>query len=124
MEIFIGLTNSGNWIDSGEPEWLSLLIQLQPLPELHRDRCPSGGHREIETRSCGADGITLNTVAPSFIPVERHAGEPVADYLATVPIGRMGTPADIAHTVSFLASDDAGIVTGQRIVVDGGRALT
>jgi 3-oxoacyl-[acyl-carrier protein] reductase len=37
--------------------------------------------------------------------------------------GRMGTPADIAHAVSFLASDDAGFVTGQRIVVDGGRSL-
>jgi 3-oxoacyl-[acyl-carrier protein] reductase len=35
----------------------------------------------------------------------------------------MGTPADIAHAVSFLASYDAGFVTGQRIVVDGGRSL-
>jgi NAD(P)-dependent dehydrogenase (short-subunit alcohol dehydrogenase family) len=39
-------------------------------------------------------------------------------------IGRMGVPDDIAHAVSFLASDGAGFVTGQRIVVDGGRALT
>lgn len=75
-------------------------------------------------RELAPDGITVNTVAPGFIPVERHAGEPVEAYLATVPIGRMGTPEDIAHTVSFLASDDAGFVTGQRIVVDGGRALT
>ena len=35
----------------------------------------------------------------------------------------MGTPADIAHAVSFLASAGAGFITGQRIVVDGGRAL-
>jgi 3-oxoacyl-[acyl-carrier protein] reductase len=35
----------------------------------------------------------------------------------------MGTPGDIAHAVSFLASDGAGFVTGQRIVVDGGRSL-
>ena len=41
----------------------------------------------------------------------------------SVPAGRMGTPADIAHAVSFLASDGAGFVTGQRIVVDGGRSL-
>jgi 3-oxoacyl-[acyl-carrier protein] reductase len=35
----------------------------------------------------------------------------------------MGTPRDVAHAVSFLASDDAGFITGQRIVVDGGRSL-
>jgi 3-oxoacyl-[acyl-carrier protein] reductase len=71
-------------------------------------------------------GITVNTVGPGFIPVERHADVPshvIETYLASVPAGRMGTPADIAHAVSFLASDDAGFVTGQRIVVDGGRSL-
>jgi 3-oxoacyl-[acyl-carrier protein] reductase len=71
-------------------------------------------------------GITVNTVAPGFIPVERHAGVPGAvrnAYLASVPAGRMGTPGDIAHAVSFLASEDAGFITGQRIVVDGGRSL-
>jgi 3-oxoacyl-[acyl-carrier protein] reductase len=71
-------------------------------------------------------GITVNTVAPGFIPVERHADVPdeVRDaYLASVPAGRMGTPGDIAHAVSFLASEDAGFITGQRIVVDGGRRL-
>ena len=71
-------------------------------------------------------GITVNTVAPGFIPVERHADVPDEvrrAYLASVPVGRMGTPADIAHAVSFLASDGAGFVTGQRIVVDGGRGL-
>ena len=41
----------------------------------------------------------------------------------SVPAGRMGTPADIAHAVSFLASEDAGFITGQRIVIDGGRSL-
>ncbi len=44
-------------------------------------------------------------------------------YLASVPVGRMGTPEDVAHAVSFLASDGAGFVTGQRLLVDGGRAL-
>ena len=71
-------------------------------------------------------GITVNTVAPGFIPVERHAGVPDdirQAYLASVPAGRMGTPGDIAHAVSFLASDGASFVTGQRIVVDGGRSL-
>ena len=72
-------------------------------------------------------GITVNTVAPgTFIPVERHADVPddvKEAYLASVPAGRMGTPGDIAHAVSFLASEGAGFITGQRIVVDGGRSL-
>jgi 3-oxoacyl-[acyl-carrier protein] reductase len=71
-------------------------------------------------------GITVNTVAPGFIPVERHADVPTwikDDYLSSVPVGRMGTPEDIAHAVSFLASPGAGFVTGQRLVVDGGRTL-
>jgi 3-oxoacyl-[acyl-carrier protein] reductase len=72
-------------------------------------------------------GITVNTVAPGFIPVERHAGVPAeirSAYLSSVPAGRLGTPADIAQAVSFFASEAAGFVTGQRLVVDGGRGLT
>ena len=71
-------------------------------------------------------GITVNTVAPGFVPVERHAdvaAEVRSAYLASVPAGRMGSPGDIAHAVSFLASESAGFITGQRIVVDGGRSL-
>ena len=71
-------------------------------------------------------GITVNTVAPGFVPVERHADVPsetIDAYLASVPAGRMGTPGDIAHAVSFLASEGAGFITGQRLVVDGGRNL-
>jgi 3-oxoacyl-[acyl-carrier protein] reductase len=77
-------------------------------------------------RELAPAGITVNTVAPGFIPVERHADVPehaIRAYLATVPAGRMGTPDDIAHAVSFLASERAGFITGQRIVVDGGRSL-
>lgn len=71
-------------------------------------------------------GITVNAVAPGFIPVERHASVPTevkTAYLASVPAGRMGTPDDVAAAVSFLASDGAGFITGQRILVDGGRSL-
>jgi 3-oxoacyl-[acyl-carrier protein] reductase len=71
-------------------------------------------------------GITVNSVGPGFIPVERHADVPpriLEDYLATVPAGHFGTPDDIAHAVSFFASEGAGFITGQRIVVDGGRSL-
>jgi 3-oxoacyl-[acyl-carrier protein] reductase len=77
-------------------------------------------------RELAPSGITVNTVAPGFVPVERHADVPddiTNAYLASVPAGRMGTPGDIAHAVSFLASDGAGFITGQRIVIDGGRSL-
>src|SRR5215472_12982191 len=56
-------------------------------------------------RELAPSGITVNTVAPGFIPVERHADVPEQTrraYLASVPAGRMGTPGDIAHAVSFL----------------------
>jgi len=71
-------------------------------------------------------GITVNTVAPGFVPVERHADVPDdvrRDYVASVPAGRFGTGDEIAHAVSFFASEGAGFVTGQRLVVDGGRGL-
>ena len=77
-------------------------------------------------RELAPDGITVNCVAPGFIPVERHddvAGEERGAYLATVPAGRLGTPADVAHAVAFFASEDAAFITGQRVVVDGGRGL-
>jgi 3-oxoacyl-[acyl-carrier protein] reductase len=77
-------------------------------------------------RELAPDGITVNAVAPGFVPVERHADtrrDALDAYRATVPAGRMGTPDDIAHAVSFFVSDAAAFVTGQRLVVDGGRTL-
>jgi 3-oxoacyl-[acyl-carrier protein] reductase len=71
-------------------------------------------------------GITVNAVAPGFIPVERHADlapEVRRAYVASVPSGRMGTPEEVAHAVSFFASEEAAFITGQRLVVDGGRGL-
>lgn len=77
-------------------------------------------------RELAPHGITVNTVAPGFIPVERHADVSAvsrAAYVSTVPAGRMGAPDDIAHAVSFFASEAAAFVTGQRLVVNGGRTL-
>jgi 3-oxoacyl-[acyl-carrier protein] reductase len=78
-------------------------------------------------RELASSGITVNSVAPGFIPVERHSDVPRSEvdaYVATVPVGRIGIPAEIAHAVSFFASAQAGFVTGQRIIVDGGKSLT
>ena len=77
-------------------------------------------------RELAPDGITVNSVSPGFIPVERHAGVSEADvdaYRSSVPAGRMGTLEDVAAAVSYFASEAAGFVTGQRLIVDGGRAL-
>jgi 3-oxoacyl-[acyl-carrier protein] reductase len=75
------------------------------------------------SRELGPYGVTVNLVAPGWIPVERHEGADTADYQADVPLGRMGTPEDIAGLVSYLASDEAGFVTGQQISVNGGHTL-
>jgi 3-oxoacyl-[acyl-carrier protein] reductase len=71
----------------------------------------------------GGSGITVNVVAPGWIPVERHANDDTGGYQAEVPLGRLGTPSDIAAAVSYLASDDAAFVTGQRLTVNGGHTM-
>lgn len=82
-----------------------------------------GFTRSLSTEVSAA-GITVNAVAPGFIPVERHNHLPkeIFDgYLATVPAGRFGTPEDIGWTAVFLASLEAGFITGETIHVNGGR---
>nr|WP_269327603.1 3-oxoacyl-ACP reductase FabG [Kineosporia mesophila] len=78
----------------------------------------------------GKFGITANAVAPGFIETEMTAataariGVPFEDFKAAtaeqIPVRRTGKPEDIAHTVSFLASEGAGFVSGQVIYVAGG----
>ena len=76
-------------------------------------------------RELGPDGITVNTIAPGRIDTDRlravygDDGPPAGD-LEGVPLRRMGTPAEIAAVVAFLASDRAGYVTGTVVPVDGG----
>jgi 3-oxoacyl-[acyl-carrier protein] reductase len=78
----------------------------------------------------GPDGITANAIAPGIIatpqtldPVNSLGPEGVALTGQRQPIRRIGTPRDIAATYLFLASEEAGFVTGQTIVVYGGRLL-
>ncbi|WP_243725644.1 SDR family oxidoreductase [Actinomadura rubrisoli] len=77
-------------------------------------------------RELGPHGITVNLVAPGFIPVERHAdvgAEERGSYIADLPLGRIGTPKDVAAAVAFLASDEAGYITGERVTVNGGHTI-
>ncbi|MEU6714741.1 SDR family oxidoreductase [Nonomuraea sp. NPDC046802] len=71
-------------------------------------------------RELGPHGITANIVAPGWIPVERHGGLDTSGYREQVPLGRMGTPEDVAAAVSYLASDGGSFITGERITVNGG----
>jgi len=67
--------------------------------------------------------ITVNAVAPGYIDTDMTKVLPEevrAKILASVPLGRMGKPEDIAAAVKFLASEDAGYITGQVIAVNGG----
>ncbi|MEX2307776.1 MAG: SDR family oxidoreductase [Pirellulales bacterium] len=77
-------------------------------------------------RELAGSGITVNMLAPGWIPVERHANystESMRQYAAGVPVGRMGTPDDIAPTVVYLASEEARFVTGQTVSVNGGNTV-
>lgn len=76
-----------------------------------------------------SDGITVNAVAPGPISTELfHSSHPAGsdaehDVLTAIPVGRLGTPNDVAAAVEFLLSDDAGFITGQTLGVDGGLGL-
>jgi 3-oxoacyl-[acyl-carrier protein] reductase len=73
------------------------------------------------------DGITVNGVEPGNILTEGMRAERSPEYIAamarSVPLGRLGTPEDVAHAVLFLASDEAAYITGTTIVIDGGQIL-
>lgn len=71
--------------------------------------------REIAKRN-----ITVNAVAPGFIKTEMIEGLPVKEITKTIPAERLGTPQEVAATVVFLCSQDAGYITGQVIGINGG----
>src|SRR5687767_9974206 len=74
-------------------------------------------------RELGSRGITVNCVAPGFIATDMTAALPEAQQqalLSQIPLGHLGKPADIAHAVAFLASPQAGYITGTELHVNGG----
>jgi 3-oxoacyl-[acyl-carrier protein] reductase len=65
-------------------------------------------------------GVTVNAVAPGFIATDMTAELPADEIAKVIPARRLGTPEDVAAAVRFLASEDAGYVTGTTLYVDGG----
>ncbi len=82
------------------------------------------------TKTCakefGSRGVTVNAVAPGYIQTamtDKLTEEQRSKMLEMVPLGRLGSVSDVAAAVSFLASEDAGYVTGQVLTVDGGMVM-
>ena len=74
-------------------------------------------------REVGSRNVTVNAVAPGYIPSaiwDSVPDEAKQAVLRQVPLGRTGTPNEVAATIAFLASDEAAYITGQVVAIDGG----
>src|SRR6266511_695050 len=81
------------------------------------------GFTKSLARELASRNITVNAVAPGFITTDMTAGlsdEIKNSIQSKIPLGKTGTPEDIANSVAFLASSEAGYITGQVLCVDGG----
>jgi 3-oxoacyl-[acyl-carrier protein] reductase len=84
------------------------------------------GLTKATARELGSRGITVNAVAPGFVLTELTKDLPEAlqaEITNRTPLGRFGTTEEVADAVAFLASDEAGYITGQVLAVDGGLVM-
>lgn len=81
------------------------------------------GFTKALAKELGPSNITVNCVAPGLIATEMNAhlsAEDIEEFCEEIPLGAVGTPAQVAATVCFLASEDAAYITGQVLSVNGG----
>jgi 3-oxoacyl-[acyl-carrier protein] reductase len=84
------------------------------------------GLTKTVAREFGGRNVTCNAVAPGYIATAMTEGlsdEVKAEFNRQIPLGRMGTPTDVANAVSFLATEEAGYITGQTLAVNGGMLM-
>jgi 3-oxoacyl-[acyl-carrier protein] reductase len=84
------------------------------------------GFTKALAREVGPRGITVNAVAPGFVPTALTNDLPAElkeSTIKAIPLGRWGTPQEIANAVAFLASDEASYITGHVLSVDGGMVM-
>jgi len=114
--------------NSEAPRVIFISSQWGQVPDGHSygymtSKAAQLGLMKTMAKEFASDGILVNAVTPGaigtrMVPVDRVAGE-----IAAIPIKRLGTPADIAGPVSFLASDCASFITGQVIAPNGGALI-
>lgn len=81
------------------------------------------GFTKALAKEVGPSGITVNCIAPGVIDTDMNSildGETLCELAEETPIGRLGTPEDIASLALFLCSDKASFITGQVVAADGG----
>lgn len=78
------------------------------------------GATKALSKEMAARNITVNALAPGYITTDMTADLDETELKKTIPAGRLGTPEDVAHLVSFLCSDKASYITGQVISIAGG----